>query len=81
MEQPAFPTFRELGNGLSRYRIDSATAMVEVQRIGRRFMVHRLDATTYPERLRIHELLAMTDADVRAIGPDAFEDWLAQALA
>jgi hypothetical protein len=80
MEEPAFPAFRELGNGLSRYRIDSATAMVEVQRIGRRYMVHRLEASTYPERLRINELLMLADAEVKAIDHAAFDDWWALAV-
>ena len=75
MEAPAYPAFRELGNGLSRYRIDSDSVMVEVQRIGRRFAVHRLEATTYPERLRIHELLTLADSGVHPITAAEFDAW------
>lgn len=58
MEQPIY---RRSRNGKNFYRILSATAFTEVQLIGNRSIVHEVDAATYPERLRIADMVAMTD--------------------
>jgi len=79
MEEQHFPAYRELANGRSRYRITSPTHMVEVQRVGARFLRHHVEAMTYPERLRIHELMALQDGSARAITAVEFDDWNAQA--
>lgn len=79
MEEQRFPAYRELANGRSRYCIISPTHMVEVQRVGARFLRHDVEAGTYPERLRIHELLTLHDPGIRAIGAWEFDAWNAQA--
>lgn len=58
MEQPIY---RRSRNGRNFYRILSGTAFTEVQLIGNRSVVHHVVAETYPERLRIADMLAMTD--------------------
>ena len=58
MEQPIY---RRSTNGRNFYRILSDTTFTEVQLIGNRSMVHEVDAATYPERLRIADMVAMTD--------------------
>lgn len=79
MDSPTFPAYRELLNGRSRYRITSPTEMWEVQRVGARFLRHHVEAVTYPERLRIHELIALQDGSARLITAAEFDDWNAQA--
>ena len=74
-----FPCYRELANKLSRYRISSATAFTEVQHVGTRFIVHEVKATTYPELLRIAELIEAKDGTVVRIPASDFEDWLHRA--
>lgn len=79
MGEQHFPAYRELANGRSRYCITSPTHMAEVQRVGARFLRHHVEAMTYPERLRIHELMALQDGSARAITAAEFDEWNAQA--
>ncbi len=78
-EPEEFPCYRELTNRHSRYRIASPTAFTEVQQVGSRFLVHEVNATTYPELVRIAELIAATDGSVRSIPASDFEAWLHRA--
>ena len=73
MSEPIFPAYRALVNGRSLFRIGSPTTFTEVQRIGSRSVVFEIAAETYPERLRIAELLAATDGTVVPIGAAEFE--------
>lgn len=74
-----FPCYREMANKLSRYRITSSTTFTEVQQVGSRFVVHDVAATTYPELVRIAELIEAQDGSVHPIPAAAFEDWLYRA--
>jgi hypothetical protein len=76
---PHFPAFRKLVNDRSVFRIDSATAFTEVQRIGARYAVFSVEATTWPERLRIADMLAAEDGSVEACAEADFEAWLTRA--
>jgi hypothetical protein len=78
-EPEEFPCYREMANKLSRYRISSPTTFTEVQHVGTRFIVHDVQATTYPELLRIAELIEARDGTVRPIPASDFEDWLLRA--
>ena len=78
-EPEEFPFYRELANKLSRYRISSSNAFTEVQQVGSRFLVHDVQATTYPELVRIAELIETKDGTTRPIPPADFEDWLHRA--
>jgi hypothetical protein len=73
-----FPCYRQLANHQSRYRIASPSAFTEVQRVGTRFIVHEVHATTYPELVRIAELIDATDGTVHRIHAADFDDWLAR---
>lgn len=77
MDKHTFPIYRKLANERSFYRIDSATAFVEVQRLGSRWVLHRVEARIYPEKARIHELLVMADPGVLASDAPEFDRWLA----
>lgn len=67
MDETRFPLFRRGTNGLNWYRIGSANSLTEIQAVGARYVLHRLEATTYPELLRIRELIAMEPGAVVAI--------------
>jgi hypothetical protein len=56
--EPEFPAYRRLRAGHHYYRIEGPTAFTDLQVIGRRHMVHRVNGAAYPERVRIHEMLA-----------------------
>lgn len=60
MEHPPLPTYRQLSGGASYYCILAVDHFLELQRIGSRWILHEVHATAYPERLRVHEMLACT---------------------
>lgn len=74
---PQFPLYRRSTNGLNWYRIDSATGLVEVQRIGSRYVVHRLHASAYPEQVRIMGLITLDEGHVVACPAEEVERLLA----
>ena len=76
MSTTRFPVHLRLTDGHSVYRIDSDISFVEVQRIGERFLAHRILASTWPERLRIADMLANADGSLVPLGPAEFVDWL-----
>lgn len=79
MDEHRFPVFRKLVNERNFYRIDSVTAFVEVQRMGKRCVVHHVEARIYPEKVRIQELLDMLDPGVVPSDPSEFALWLGLA--
>lgn len=58
MEEHSFPAFRRLHGGLHLYHIHAVDRFEELQRIGGRWVLHRVDARTYPERLRVQDMLS-----------------------
>jgi hypothetical protein len=78
MHKPSFPVYRKLANGRSFFRIDSATRFTEIQRIGRRCVVHEIVAHTYPEKVRIAELLNTGHHGVLASTEEEFGHWLSK---
>lgn len=79
MTKTPYPVFLRITDGLSVYRVGSETSFTEVQRIGERYMAHHIVARTWPERLRIADLLANADGSLSPISEAQFEDWLARA--
>ncbi len=79
MSTTRFPIHVRLNGGHSIYRIESTISFVEVQRIGRRYLAHRVQALTWPERLRIADMLANVDGSLVATTPAEFEHWLGRA--
>ena len=78
MHQQPFPLYRRSSNGLNWYRINSPTELIEVQRVGKRYVLHRLLASAYPEQVRIMELIAMADGHVEVCPADEVEELLEQ---
>lgn len=76
MTKTPFPVFLRIIDGNSVYRILSETSFTEVQRIGQRYVTHQIEALTWPERLRIADMLANDDGSLMAIPEDQFNDWL-----
>ena len=79
MRIPHYPLYRALTNGASRFRIESSDHFTEVQRIGSRYLLIEVRAYTYPEKVRIAELISGRDGGVVEIQAAEFEDWLARA--
>lgn len=79
MDTTRFPVHLRLIGGHSLYRIESETSFTEVQRIGGRFLVHRVQALTWPERLRIADMLANADGSLATTTAEEFADWLGKA--
>jgi len=52
-----FPQYRKLSNDRSFYRINSNDSFDELQIMGERVFLHRIQAEKYPEKLRIMEML------------------------
>ena len=52
-----FPQYRKLSNDRSFYRINSSDSFDELQIMGERVFLHRIQAEKYPEKLRIMEML------------------------
>ncbi|MBL7965057.1 MAG: hypothetical protein JNM31_14580 [Flavobacteriales bacterium] len=75
-----FPTYRRSANGQHFYRIASEVRFTEVQLIGGRVLVHEVTANTYPERLRIAEMLAMVEGMWSDIPQGEFEQALGRAV-
>lgn len=78
MNGSSFPLYRCSANGLNWYRVESATEFTEVQKVGSRYVVHRVKAVIYPEKVRVMELIAAEGGHVVACEADAFETHLAQ---
>ena len=79
MRPERFPVYRKLANAHSVFRIESETVFSEVQRIGERFAAFHITAHTYPERLRIMDMLEAADGSVVPMDQAEFDVWLAKA--
>lgn len=77
MPQSVFPLYRQSANGSHWYRIESEASFTEVQRVGRHYVAHRLEAKIYPDRLRVAELIAMADGHTAASDRATFDAVLA----
>lgn len=73
MPEPQFPLYRRSANGLNWYRIESATEFTEVQSVGSRYVAHLIKALTYPEKVRIMELIAIEDGGATTCRGDEFD--------
>lgn len=57
METERFPVFLKSQNQKSYYRISSKEILEEIQIIGSKFIIHKVQARTLPERNLIFDLL------------------------
>ena len=78
MDELRFPLYRRSANGLNWYRINSPKELIEVQRVGSRYVIHKLSALAYPEQVRIMELIAMADGHVEDCPSEEVEELLKQ---
>jgi hypothetical protein len=73
MQHVHFPLYRRSVNGLNWYRIESPVELTEVQRVGERYIVHRIKAELYPEKARIMALMAMDEGHAEACDAEEVE--------
>lgn len=57
MEDMNFPVYRKYRNGRSFFKIIHPTLVEEVQLVGSRRVIHRLEALLYPDKVFIADLL------------------------
>lgn len=53
-----FPQYRKYRTGTSFFKIESLEAFEEVQLMGSRVLVHRVEAKIHPDRMRILDMLS-----------------------
>ena len=73
-----FPQYRQSANGLNLYRVDSDVAFTELQFIGEKILAFEVRASTYPERLRIQDLLNCVNDSCSVIPAERFQEVLGQ---
>lgn len=56
-----FPAYRKLSNNKSFYRIDDERLFFEIQIIGNKSFLTRIEANQYPEIIRITDMLNLTE--------------------
>ena len=71
-EGDAFPIYRRTADGRHVYRIEALDAFTEMQRVGNRWLVHRVNASAYPERVRIMEMIDGADGRYLATDEEAW---------
>ncbi len=73
VEDRQFPLYRKYANGQRYYKIMSLTEFEEIQRIGKRFIIHQHKAIQYPEKLFILDLMEMKLEGVLECGEDEYQ--------
>lgn len=76
----SWPQYRRTVSGSNHYRIEAEDRFTELQRLGKRWIVHEVRNAPYPERLRIQEMLAEWEGHFVPEEPQVFEALLAEAL-
>ncbi len=76
MKEVPFPIYRKRVNERSFYRIEAKNAFTEVHRVGKRCVLHHIHAKTYPDLVRIAELIAGESGAVVECEAKEFEAWL-----
>jgi hypothetical protein len=72
-ENRTYPIYRQLAGGGHLYRIDSEVDFTELQRIGSRWVMHRVKAVAYPEMVRIHEMVQGADGSYLELSETEWE--------
>ncbi len=70
------PFHRKLANGTHLYRVHSLERFTELQRVGKRWVVHEVRARSYPELLLIVSLFHGDDERYLPIEASEFEEVL-----
>jgi hypothetical protein len=75
-----FPVFRMLIDGRHFYRITGPDRFTEIQIIGSRRTVHEITAAAYPEKVRVQQMISMSDGLYTEIDAVRWEEeWEAMA--
>ncbi len=64
-----FPVYRRTADGRHYYHIVAADLFMEIQLIGSKAVLHRIDAALYPERLRVQDMVDANDGHFLPSGP------------
>ena len=80
-ESIEFPQFRKLANNKNYYRIDSNEKFEEVQIMGKYWWKSELQASIYPERLLIMDMLVCQDQRWSVTDKEEFDGFLANCEA
>ncbi len=64
--------YRRLADGRHFYRIEGPRAFTEIQVIGRRAVLYRVEAAAYPEQVRVAEMVAC-EGPFQAMDPEEWE--------
>ena len=76
-----FPVYRQLADGRHFYRIEGPGSFTDIQVIGKRTVVHHVEARAYPERLRIQDMIDGHGGRYLPMEPEEWERrWLAISL-
>lgn len=78
MAGEGFPAYRRMAGAGHLYRIDGPRRFVELQRIGRRWVLHVVDGGAFPEQVRIQDMLLSQDGRYEAISREEWERALAE---
>jgi hypothetical protein len=73
------PRYRRTATGANRYRIEADDRFTELQRLGRRWLVHVVRDAPYPERVRIAEMIDGLGGTFLEDDPATFERLLLEA--
>lgn len=71
-----FPVFRKYSNNKSYFKIDNPSKLTEVQRIGKYYVIHSLEAKILPERILIQDLIGLNSIGVETVDQEEYELFL-----
>ena len=71
-EGALFPVYRMLVGRGHYYRIEGPGRFTEIQEVGTKVIVHRIENAAYPEQVRIQEMITCANG---RYGPMNGEDW------
>ncbi len=70
---PTFPLYRRMADGRHFYRIEGPQRFTEIQYVGKRTVVHLVEARAYPELVRIVEMIEGASGLFTPMEPDEWE--------
>lgn len=78
MEVPRYPFHRRSANGLHHYRVEGPQLFLEVQRVGSRRILHRVEVRMWPDQLFLSELEACAEGRYMEVDEQVWFKELAQ---
>lgn len=81
MSSNSFPIYCTSLSGLSFYKIESAGVMTEIQLIGSKYAIHKLEAKILPEYTLIADLLSNHEGAYPPIGEEEYNAQLNLCIA